>query len=1554
MRALLVLLLLVALARVAFGATSYHPPLDAQVDLSELPADAVRPVADGGQPIPERIRVKQLLYQELKNDDGKDIGAKLTLDLLLAEAFELEIPGLESVLTVAFATGEAHGELVLREERASNPDEDYPFILTLIPGEHLVAIRFRSDVLRPVQTVTYRPYSGTPPKPELRFSAGVRIQVRYTWDGESEVGLVGPDGLRPKLSLNTPVEIGETGVVLEVEDAELDLSRLVSPPGRPAAWTGVFFKKLAVNFVNGLEVPRVEHGPGAAALPPEMAGVALTDFSIGSGGVTGGICGNLSAGPVVSLFGSSFQLERLCVALEEGALTAGEAAGVLTKFPFFDAPVRLTLALSLEGNFKVGLAPPNPASPTTATTLTVPNVLTYRLQALSVERKGSIYLWKTSGKLNVHPISEDPDDAIQINGLTITSEGQVSVEGGWIVLPEKQSIDFNGFELELREIGFGVDQPDTPNAKTWVGFTGGVKLSSGFDAASRFKRLRFLWPGASSSVDVRLEGVEVAFKKPGVMSFAGSVDFFEDEATGTKGFAGTVSCDIEAIKVSMAGRLTIGTAAPPGAGSFPFFYLDLAAQLPTGIPIYGNVSLYGFLGLFAYNVGPNLHAFTTPVQWFEAHRTATNILAGAPPPWTVDEGAFALGAGAIIGTTADDGYAVNAKLAVQVSMPGPIIMLQGAANIAKKRGELTGTATPAFVCLAVFDGSAQTFLLNIGAYYTVQNLIEVKGEAEAFFNLADPNDWHLWIGKKEPESRRVQAEVLSFLKANAYFMIDPSSAAQGAKAGYSKKWKFGPLRVDLEALFAYDMELSYRPAHIWGSVELHGNVELEAFGVGVGLSANALLEGATPRPLFVDGTFRVKLNLPWPLPDPKADVHLRWEQPKAKEPLDELVSGLSIESRKSGVLIEPDTVSLSAATTPASPPPSISASSLCSPGDSLAKPGEAAAHCSRPLVPLDVLLVAGFQRPTNDPANLGWGNSFDWANPLADRVGDTTFRYDVTGVELMAAEKASSTLHFVTALEDLYGAWPALAGGSNPAPLFLKLFSRNPLDVYQHSTYLFYEDGTKGWTEWAADTYGASYCQEPRQVATTHSKDGCRLPPWLVAREDFILPPYSAFRLTVDGEVERSTTGPERTYRNSAIFHTEGPPLDLAPYVDTTTPMSDLRPHYRGFAFGIRFNETYLDLMYHGEGQLFQLQVVDDNDQPPRVAGSEAIVVTSWDLASDHVPRPTEDDWLEFLRQSGVPIDAVVPRDDVVFGQVSSPPVLLPGVRYRVKAWLEDARLASDARLADAAWLEAYPVHYHSGDRAVLYEFSFVASRYVSFSELIGSRRRDYVDRPVTSGANRAEIATLARAAAGAVASFPPSLDNSDTDELARFLRHALAPRGPAEVSEHERNDWIRRAPGYHGKPERMSDANRQQLLGSWLGALEAYERIEKALGLETFRGPLPDSFEVRPLVQNGEVIGLLCESPEALDFTRINVHVQRIPGSASEALVVPNRDGTRFFVFRAQAGTVAPWIDGLWALRFSFHHVVSSRYPELRAPFSAGLETPVVLIDLPGDRFNP
>jgi hypothetical protein len=57
------------------------------------------------------------------------------------------------------------------------------------------------------------------------------------------------------------------------------------------------------------------------------------------------------------------------------------------------------------------------------------------------------------------------------------------------------------------------------------------------------------------------------------------------------------------------------------------------------------------------------------------------------------------------------------------------------------------------------------------------------------------------------------------------------------------------------------------PLQIGGGIELHGEVHLRAFGIGIGISVDALLEGCAPNPYWVHASFMSSLETPWPLPD---------------------------------------------------------------------------------------------------------------------------------------------------------------------------------------------------------------------------------------------------------------------------------------------------------------------------------------------------------------------------------------------------------------------------------------------------------------------------------------------------------------------------------------------------------------------------------------------------------------------------------------------------------------------------------------------------------------
>ena len=1285
-------------------AQDYYPPLNAAVDLSELPTDFLVSADPAGRSLGEIVRVKDMRYREVSIPEGtetRDVGALVSAKVV-SEGTELAVPGLEAAFTLLLGEGDIDATVTFLGEEglddatlvaAGVTTGDYPFAMRIEAASLPLSLKLNPDIFTAMEPGvtpgTYDP--ATDPEVLIALDSAIAIIVRYTWDGDTELSLeTGAGTAFPAIDVSTPFMIGETGVVLDISSIVVDLSEVESPGPTsgagsvPGSWRGVRFEKFAVAFENGIDIPttEVEIASDASATTGtgDFSGVTFENFFLGTGGFSGRICGDIP-GLSIELFDMTFSLERICLGFTQNALSESEVVGTISNFPFFESSgIQLALALDMSGDFKVGLADPDPSDANEFIVLSIPSILDFYVNSIFFEKREGLLLVGLNGE--VDPVLLGSVDGVQqtdvpsgsngrieVNDLTITSEGDVSLQGGWITLPQKRYIDFKGFKTHLSQIGLGKTDPEpgTSDRKNWIGFSGGVELVAGLGAAAEMTRLQLLWPeDGTPDIDVRLDGVKVAFEQPNVVQFEGAVEWFETTSAGgfaAEGFAGKLNLNLLALNLSLASRVVVGKADDPeSSDDFKFFFVDLESQFPTGIPLGASgVSLYGLSGMFAYSMTPNLSGFDSPVQWYNTHRTAANPVTGSPAaPWSVERDAVAFGAGVILGTAPDDGFTVNSKVALTIALPGPIVMFSGQANLLTARSTLTSSVEPQFTALALFDGRADTMILNVGVALDLAKVIKITGEAEAFFDLNDPSNWHLYLGQRDPEPKRITADLLSLFKATSYYMIEPDSLAFGAKMTWGNRWKFGPLKVVLEAWIGYDAEISLRPIHAWGQAELHGAVELSAFGIGLGLSATANLEVATPTNYLIDGKFKVKINLPWPLPDPKATVHLRWEEQEAPEPIDEIATAMTIHTRKGEWTLTPDPVSQSTNSSagPAAAAGTIAMGSLSTASDSQPDDGATKAEADIPLVPMDSFVGVRFARATNDPFNVGLGNAY--ASNESDRHHDvldaTTYQYDTNSYELVYGPKTSDPILLTSTPTDLYGTWASIpATGADEAHNSLNVLGKNAFTYYTNSSYLGYDDDPDSWIDWYADHYAAGLCldQMDRKIlydvwsryrfSNDPDQHGFDLSDFLVAHgdtpycpieldwltdEDFVLPPYSGFRFTVDSTVhghgaDASTVA--RHYRKSVLFHTEGPALDLDDYVHFTVPEFPDRPHYRSYDVSLRFNENYMNKLYREAGQFLQIQVLDENELPVAdETGVASVVQTNWDEASNRILDASE------------------------------------------------------------------------------------------------------------------------------------------------------------------------------------------------------------------------------------------------------------------------------------------------------------------------------------------
>lgn len=576
---------------------------------------------------------------------------------------------------------------------------------------------------------------------------------------------------------------------------------------------------------------------------------------------------------------------------------------------------------------------------------------------------------------------------MKIQDLSVSSEGDISIPGGWITAPETITLNFSAFKIGIDEIGFGNQEPeeDAEDQRTtqWLGFSGELNLVEGLDLKASVEGLKFSWPKGGGPIKTTLKGIEVNFEIPNTLTFKGSVNYEEltsdnNNGTGLTGklFKGNIDLELTSIRMAIEAELIIGKLVDADGNQFTSFFIILGADLPAGIPLGATgTSLYGVKGLGAMNVGPTKTDDQSWYQWYMAapERDITSINKYRPLA-----GYNAFGAGVTLGTAFDDGFTLNMSVMLAVLLPGPIIVLEGKANLLKQRlegAQEQGGPEGAFYLLAVMDGRAGTFMLNVDVKYSLKDIITVGASLEAFFDFNDSSKWYVYIGRK-PEEKRVRAEILSLFGANTYFMIDNSSFKTGASIGFDFRKKYGPAKVFLVAKIGFDAAIFWQPMQVEGALAMEAGLGVSVFGIGLELYLAILLEGKVPQPYWIHGVGQVGIKLFWPLPDVKFKVELEWRQDGETQPAWPLLKDCTFTHHKG--------------------------SSINIKIPILSSDAEQPIWDNFPVVPVDSRPVLNFARPVH---NLELGpieNPIPIFKTTEDNAGGTIFKYklDMDGLVL--------------------------------------------------------------------------------------------------------------------------------------------------------------------------------------------------------------------------------------------------------------------------------------------------------------------------------------------------------------------------------------------------------------------------------------------------------------------------------------------------------------------------------------------------------------------------
>ena len=937
--------------------------------------------------------------------------------LAFATDLAFAVPGVDGLELLLLADG---GEARVTVEAVLSSQ------LTVSLLELSAGLRLASDLLRPVArsspAAPWEPVlagDGSPAPLEAAFGAD-----RVTVDGEGRL-VIEP---APAIGLD-PFTIGDTGIVVEATDVALHLSDAGEPPpGCAAGFRGISIEHAAV------------HLPDAFALDLAPDSIVATGLVIGTGGVSGALTGTWtpawsgtepSGDGSGTLAGLPFALESLTIELA-GSSVAGAALSGRLAVPFFDALLDVDVTIAADGALALAVR----AADGVLADLSVPGLGSLAVAALGLvsddEGEGLLISGDLQPELGAPALTWP---LVTLQDLRIGGDGTIEVPGGWITLQNPLALNLYGFGMEITRIGFGSEE----DGRRWFGVDGSVRLTELLPAGASARGLRAIWdpqrPTALPSI--ALDGIGVFFGIPDAFGFEGEVALIDDPNSDARLFTGALSLGLDALDVGIDAGITIGRDS---AATYVFVHLGVNVPIPLAAT---GTALYGLEGLFAMNMSPlvtnapvEIDATTTVDRgdWYGWYRDVPEPFSVTDPfKWSPDIGAWAFGAGLSLGTLPDAGFTVNTKALLVVLLPGPVILLQGTADIFKAPAAFGGgnSQEGTFGLLAAIDGRAGTLQLGLDAAWSVPALLDISASTEAFFDFDRLDAWHLWLGRDEPESLRIRAEVLSLFHADSWLMLDAKGVGTGLGVSFGDSWRFGPVKLTLSAWIGATASLSTRPAQLEGALDLGGEAAIAAGPFGLGLSVAAGLEGKSFAPYHVAGTLAVVVGLPFPLKDLDVDIELEWTQPETP----------AIEDPWAGALVEHERCTES--WTPVT-------------GGSTAGLPDAAA----PVVPLDAGVLLTFTKPMGDDAPVA-------DNPPAPvpvtAIGDHTATYALTDLRLHRRRRSHPDEGWADVSDTVFGTWTPDADGAGSR---LQLLARSPFAFTRATSRRWIDSFLEAQTTW--------------------------------------------------------------------------------------------------------------------------------------------------------------------------------------------------------------------------------------------------------------------------------------------------------------------------------------------------------------------------------------------------------------------------------------------------------------------------------------------------------
>jgi hypothetical protein len=739
-----------------------------------------------------------------------------------------------------------------------------------------LALAFPRKWLKPVDEITLEVIEDENVKAMLIYNVG---SVAY--NSETGFEFVNPDNFDL-----TPSQIGNTGIIIEIEDLAFDFKSDSNIPQADADGRSLDFKGIYVETANLILPKKWFKQENGATL--KVSGKQLLI------GTEGGISGTIALESIVvgnpvgdfdymwfklgsdsgfrlgfNMFNISFKQNKVVSSNIKGALEIKKFVYPANTIVNGQNVGGQTVHIDIEGhlsddgdfNLTASAQPPYP--------ITFPDVFTYRLKSIELGKEDNDFYIGTSGTLQFEGFLRDTLKLgpIEIERLRIYSDGSIEFQGGSVQLIEPIVLPLGPVEITVSAIHYGSHQKEVDGVMrkfNYFGFDGGVKIDP-LGIEVRGDGVKYYYcvdedpilpkPKPYLHIQTLYLDLTIPADSGSLATINGWVTIPEPGIS--KEYAGGVTLQIP--KANLAGKADIKLMP-----KYPAFLIDCEIEPTVPIPL-GSFAIFGFRGLLGYRYVAEKEAvqgFTSDNTWYEyykAPKLGINVNKFNGPNQSVNyDTLVSLGAGATLGTAADDGYTFSIKAMALFCIPS-LFMLDGRANLLAKRLGLDDTVDPPFFAfVAVGDNSLE---FGFGANYKLPasgDILTVNAEIQAGFFFKNQKPWYINIGTNV---NPITARVLTLLTIKSYVMLSARGIEAGARGEFNFNRNYDVIKVKAHAFIEIGGRVSFERPQIGAYLMAGVKAEVKVLFFTMGLEVGILFGVEAPRPFKIYGKFYFKIKV---------------------------------------------------------------------------------------------------------------------------------------------------------------------------------------------------------------------------------------------------------------------------------------------------------------------------------------------------------------------------------------------------------------------------------------------------------------------------------------------------------------------------------------------------------------------------------------------------------------------------------------------------------------------------------------------------------------------